>query len=304
MDLTEFRQNYNSRKIISDIISNIPFIAVHLGALSVLFVSFSWWSVALCLSLYVVRMFGITAGFHRYFSHRTFKTSRTFQFLLGTLATSAAQRGPLWWAAHHRHHHRHSDTDHDVHSPVTQGFFWSHIGWIVSSYSSPTMYHEVKDLTKFKELVILNKFHQVIPFCLGVLLFVSGYYLGNLFPGTGITGGSFLAWGFFMSTTLLYHGTFSINSLSHVFGSKRFKTEDESRNNFWLALITLGEGWHNNHHRYPASERQGFYWWEVDFAHMALWLLSKCHIVWDLKTPPEAIYEEAKARRESMEQAA
>lgn len=304
MNLREFRENYNTRKKILDLIANIPFLSVHIGALFVFFVSFSWWAVALCVSFYLIRMFGITGGFHRYFSHRTFKTSRVFQFILGVIATASAQRGPLWWAAHHRHHHRHSDTEDDVHSPVHQGFFWSHIGWIISSYSEPTMYDRVKDLMKYRELYILNKFHMVVPFCFGIAIFAIGNYLGVLFPNSGITGASFLVWGFFLSTTLLYHGTFCINSLAHVFGNKRFQTDDESRNSLLLALITLGEGWHNNHHRYPGSERQGFYWWEIDITHMALWLLSKLNIVWDLKSPPEAVYEEAKSRRQELRQAA
>lgn len=291
---------WNRSEFLMDFVRNIPFLSVHLACLLAFVCGFSWWAVALCLALYAIRMFGITAGFHRYFSHRSYNTSRVFQFLIGVLGTSAAQRGPLWWAAHHRHHHRHSDTEEDTHSPILHGFVWSHIGWTISRHSSPTNYKAVRDLMKFPELVLLNRFHLVVPALLGLGVFLLGWGLGVYFPETGITGFQFLIWGFFISTVLLYHGTFTINSLCHVIGSKRFETNDESRNNWFLALITLGEGWHNNHHRYPSSERQGFYWWEIDLTHVALRLLSYVGIVWDLRTPPKHIYDEAQQRHNEI----
>ncbi|MGF1571659.1 MAG: acyl-CoA desaturase [Sumerlaeia bacterium] len=284
---------WNPNEFLWDFVRNIPFLSVHLACLLAFVCGFSWWAVGLCVLLYAVRMFGITAGFHRYFSHRSYSTSRVFQFLIALLGTSAAQRGPLWWAAHHRHHHRHSDTELDTHSPVKHGFIWSHIGWTISRHSSPTNYKAVRDLMKFPELVFLNRFHLLAPMILAISVFLLGWYLGNAYPESGINGFQFLIWGFFISTVLLYHGTFTINSLCHVIGSKRFQTNDESRNNLLLALITLGEGWHNNHHRYPSSERQGFYWWEIDLTHVALRLLSLIGIVWDLRTPPKHIYDEA-----------
>jgi stearoyl-CoA desaturase (Delta-9 desaturase) len=291
---------WNRSEFLMDFVRNIPFLSVHLACLLAFVCGFSWWAVALCVALYAIRMFGITAGFHRYFSHRSYSTSRTFQFLIAVLGTSAAQRGPLWWAAHHRHHHRHSDTEEDTHSPILHGFVWSHIGWTISRHSSPTNYKAVRDLMKFPELVLLNRFHLVVPALLGLGVFLLGWGVGVYFPETGISGFQFLIWGFFISTVLLYHGTFTINSLCHVIGSKRFETNDESRNNWFLALITLGEGWHNNHHRYPSSERQGFYWWEIDLTHVALRLLSYAGIVWDLRTPPKHIYDEAQQRHNEI----
>jgi stearoyl-CoA desaturase (delta-9 desaturase) len=284
---------YTSSELFRDVLRNIPFVTVHLCCLLAFVSGFTWWAVLLCFVLYVVRMFGITAGFHRYFSHRSYSTSRVFQFLLGVLGTSAAQRGPLWWAAHHRHHHRHSDTEEDLHSPVQSGFFWSHVGWIMGHESSPTNSKAVRDLMKYPELVLLNRFHMVVPLGLGIGVFALGAVLQRFYPESGITGFQFLVWGFFISTVLLYHGTFTINSLCHVIGSKRFVTHDESRNNFFLALLTLGEGWHNNHHRYPGSERQGFYWWELDLTHLTLRVFEVLGLVWDLKTPPKHVYEEA-----------
>jgi stearoyl-CoA desaturase (delta-9 desaturase) len=129
---------------------------------------------------------------------------------------------------------------------------------------------------------------------MGVSLFGFGVLLNSLFPALGTSGFQMLVWGFFISTTILYHGTFTVNSLAHRWGSRRFRTTDDSRNNLFIALITLGEGWHNNHHRYLSSERQGFYWWEIDVSHYILTMLSWMGIVWELKTPPKSIYEEAK----------
>jgi len=285
---------YTAREFILDVKASVPFLFVHVGCLLVLWAGFSWTALAACLVLYVIRMFGIVAGFHRYFSHRTFKTSRVFQFCLGVLGTSAAQRGPLWWAAHHRYHHRHSDTEMDTHSPTVHGLIWSHIGWIFSRNSTPWEEHEVRDLVKYRELVWLTRFHFVVPLLLAVSLYGLGALCAAYFPGLGVNGLQMLAWGFFVSTTLLYHGTFTINSLSHLFGYRNYKTTDDSRNNWLLALITLGEGWHNNHHRYPASERQGFYWWEFDIAHYGLKALSWMGLVWDLKKPPQEILAEGR----------
>lgn len=300
MEFPEVRDNYSLKNFLYDLVTSGPFISVHLGCLLVFFVDFSWWAVTLCLFLYVIRMFGITAGFHRYFSHRSFKTSRVFQFVLGVIATAAAQRGPLWWAAHHRHHHKHSDQPEDAHSPHEHGFFWSHVGWVMNHNCNPTKYELVKDIGKYREIYLLNQLHMVVPIALAFALLALGSFLGSAFPESGISGLQFLVWGFFVSTTLLYHGTFVINSLTHVIGTRRFETDDESRNNLILALITLGEGWHNNHHRYPASERQGFYWYEIDLSHMALRLLSFFGIVWDLKSPPKRIYDEAEERKNKL----
>lgn len=276
---------------------NLPWISIHLACLFVFLTGASLCAVLICGGLYVVRMFGITAGYHRYFSHRTYKTSRFFQFLLALLGASAAQRGPLWWAAQHRLHHKHSDTEDDPHSPRQKGFLFSHLGWFLVPKHVKSRLDMVRDLAKYPELRFIDRFHAIVPITLAVMLFLIGLGLQYWVPSLEVTGFQLLVWGFFISTVLLYHGTYLINSLAHVIGSRRFKTEDDSRNNFVLAIITLGEGWHNNHHRYPASEPQGFYWWEVDVAHYGLKVLSWFGLVWDLKRPPRKIYDEAKQNK-------
>jgi stearoyl-CoA desaturase (Delta-9 desaturase) len=281
----------------TDILLNIGFIGIHLGCLFVLWVGFSWTAVAVALALYVVRMFGLTAGYHRYFSHRSYKTSRWFQFLLGFLGTTALQNGPLWWSSHHRLHHKYSDTENDVHSPVSGTLWWSHVGWILSKKFNRTEHRLVADLARFPEIRWLDKFHLAGPITLGTILYFAGSLLEQHAPSLGTNGPQLLVWGMFIGTTILYHGTFTVNSIAHLWGSRRFKTTDDSRNNPLIALITLGEGWHNNHHRYMSSERQGFYWWEIDISHMILTAMSWVGLVWDLRVPPESIYQEAEAQR-------
>jgi len=274
--------------------SGLPFVLLHMACLLVFWVGFSWVALAALLISYTIRMFGITAGFHRYFSHRTFKTSRPFQFMLAWLGTASAQKGPLWWAAHHRHHHKHSDTEKDVHSPVIRSFWWSHVGWILSDRFKATNFEMVKDLKQYPELKLMNKFHLLPPIQFAIGTFVLGTLLNHYFPSLGTSGFQMLVYGFIISTVLLYHGTFTVNSLAHVFGKRRFETNDDSRNNWFISLITLGEGWHNNHHRFPSSERQGFYWWEFDVSHYLLKALSWLRIVWDLRVPPQRVYADAK----------
>ena len=276
-------------------LSSLPFWGVHAACLLVIWTSWSWIAVLTCVAMYGVRMFGITAVYHRYFAHRTYKTSRPVQFLLAVLGTSAVQKGPLWWAAHHRHHHRYADTDQDIHPPTVMGFWWSHVGWILSNKYVATKMDAIRDFAKFPELRFLNRYHLVTPITLAVKLFLFGWLLNHYSPRLQTSGLQMLTWGFFVSTTLLYHGTFTINSLAHVFGRRRFQTNDTSRNSFVLSLITLGEGWHNNHHRFPASERQGFYWWEVDITHYVLRVMAWMHLVWDLREPPAYLYAEAES---------
>jgi stearoyl-CoA desaturase (Delta-9 desaturase) len=260
-----------------DPVTSLPFIAVHVAALGAFFVTFKWYYPVVAVALYYVRMFGITAGYHRYFSHRAYKTNRVFQFVLAFLGTLATQKGVLWWAAHHRDHHKFSDQDGDIHSPVKRGLWWSHVGWILCKKYNETKLDRIRDFAKYPELVWLNKYHLVPPVLLSLALFAIGSW-------------PLLIWGFFVSTTLLWHGTFTINSLSHVFGSVRYKnTGDESKNNWLLALITLGEGWHNNHHYYMSTANQGFFWWEIDGSYYMLKLLSWFGIVYDLRTPPRHI---------------
>lgn len=251
----------------------VPFILVHLACVAAIWTGVTTTAVVIAIVLYLVRMFGVTAGYHRYFSHRSFKTSRVGQFVLALLAQSSAQRGALWWAGKHRHHHRFSDSVEDVHSPRHHGFWYAHLGWIFRPRHAETDYSAIPDLARYPELRFLNR-HQYLP--AGVLAVLVWLVAG--WPG--------LVVGFFWSTVALYHGTFMINSLAHVHGTRRYVTGDDSRNNWWLALITLGEGWHNNHHAYQRSTRQGFRWWEVDPTFYALALLSWTRIVWDLGAPP------------------
>ncbi len=274
----------------------IPFIILHLGCAAVIWVGASWIAVLAAIFLYGVRMFAITGFYHRYFSHRTFRTSRFVQFLFAVLGNSSMQRGPLWWAATHRHHHKHSDHEEDIHSPVITGFLWSHIGWLTSARNFPTAYENIPDLAKFRELVFLNRFDQVVPLAYGVVMLGTGALLEHLFPRTGVTMGQFFVWTFFISTTVLLHGTLFINSLAHVWGSRRYNTDDDSRNSLLLAVITLGEGWHNNHHRYPHSTRQGFRWWEIDPTYFGLKLMSWLGIIWDLRGVPARVIEEGSRR--------
>jgi stearoyl-CoA desaturase (delta-9 desaturase) len=262
------------------------FILMHLACLGAFFVGVSPVALAMAAALYLIRMFAITAFYHRYFSHRTFKTSRLAQFLFAFWGATAAQQGPLWWAEKHRHHHKYSDMPEDLHSPVQSGFWMSHIGWVPLQKNVGTDYRKVPDLAKFPELVWLDKNHLVPPVLLGCSLWLFGTALEQFWPALGSNGMQMLVWGFFVSTVVLYHGTFTINSLCHVWGSRRYATKDDSRNNFWLALITLGEGWHNNHHYYATSVRQGFFWWEIDVSYYLLRLLGILGIVWDFKQVP------------------
>jgi stearoyl-CoA desaturase (Delta-9 desaturase) len=275
----------------------LPFIFLHLGCLGVIWTGWSWTSVAVAAALYFIRMFAITAFYHRYFSHRTFHTSRLVQFLFAAWGNTAVQRGALWWASVHRHHHRHSDHEEDVHSPGLRGFWWSHIGWMTSSNNFPTNYGAVRDLAKYPELVFLNRFDMIVPALFAGALLGAGAVLHRFAPGLGVTGPQLLVWGFFISTIFLLHGTLFINSLAHVMGRRRFRTDDDSRNSLLLALITLGEGWHNNHHRFMAAARQGFYWWEFDPTYYTLKLLSWTGLIWNLRPVPQSIYEEARRGR-------
>ncbi|MBI3273281.1 MAG: acyl-CoA desaturase [Planctomycetes bacterium] len=275
-----------------DWVRALPFFGLHLTCLAVFKVGWSWTAVAVCLAMYFVRMFAVTGFYHRYFSHRSFRTSRAGQALLAVWGSAAVQRGPLWWAAHHRLHHLRSDQPPDVHSPVQHGFLWSHVGWILSRANFPTNLKIVADLARYPELKFLDRYDTLVPFLLAVSLLGLGGLLQAVAPGLGTNAWQMLVWGFFVSTILLFHGTGTINSLAHQLGSKRFKTTDESRNNFFLALITLGEGWHNNHHHYPQASRMGFYWWEIDLTYYGLLALEKLGLIWDLKQVPDDVLEE------------
>jgi stearoyl-CoA desaturase (Delta-9 desaturase) len=270
----------------------IPFVLVHLMCFAAIWTGVTLQALGICVALYFIRMFGATAGYHRYFSHRTYKTSRVGQFLLALLAQSTAQRGVIWWAAKHRDHHLHSDTELDVHSPKHRGFLYAHMGWIFRRNQDQVDLDKVKDLTRYPELVLLERHPYLIPAALAV-----GCWAVAGMPG--------LIVGFFWSTTILFHGTFMINSLAHVHGNQRYVTGDDSRNNWWLALITMGEGWHNNHHAYQSSTRQGFRWYEIDLTYYILKMLSWTGLIWDLRDPPRAVIEnERKLGRKVVESVA
>ncbi len=266
----------------------LPFIGLHLACLAVFVVGWSWAAVAVFVASYLVRMFAITAFYHRYFSHRSFKTSRTVQFIFAVIGASATQRGPLWWAAHHRHHHKVADQEADPHAP-RHGFWWSHAGWFLSRGHFATDHRQIPDLVKYPELRWLDRYDLAVPVVYAVLLFLLGAVLERVAPGLGTNGWQMLVWGYFLSTVVLIHVTLTINSLAHVWGSRRYATRDDSRNNGFLALLTLGEGWHNNHHHFPGSARQGFYWWEIDVSFYMLKLMSWVGLVHDLKPVPETI---------------
>ena len=267
----------------------VPFIAMHLACLGVIWVGFSWFSFWVALGLYALRMFAVTAFYHRYFSHRAFKASRPVQFVFAVIGAAAVQRGPLWWAAHHRNHHRHADTPADVHSPVQHGFLRSHMGWFMTRGGFRTDWSKIPDLVKYPELRLLDRFDLLVPVALAVGLFFWGRWLGVAHPELGTSGPQLLVWGFFISTIVLFHVTVTINSLAHRFGSRRFETRDNSRNNWLLALLTFGEGWHNNHHYFPGSARQGFRWWEVDLTFYILRTLSLFGVVRGLKAVPAGL---------------
>ena len=280
----------------ADWVRKAPFVVLHLSCLLVLAVGWSPVAVAIAGALYLVRMFAITAFYHRYFSHKAFKTSRVVQFLGALIGVASVQRGPLWWAAHHRAHHRHSDTEDDVHSPVQTGFLHSHMGWIFEGRNFRTRTELVKDFARFPELRLLDRFDLVAPLLAIPALYGLGAWLAATWPQLGTSGMQVLVWGFSVSTVVLYHMTFTINSLAHRWGSRPFETKDDSRNNPLLALFTLGEGWHNNHHHYQASARQGFRWWELDPTYYVLKVMSWVGLVWDVKPVPRRVLERGGGR--------
>jgi stearoyl-CoA desaturase (delta-9 desaturase) len=273
----------------------LPFVFIHLGCLAVAWVGASPIAVATAVLLYLVRMFAITGFYHRYFSHRTFKTTRLAQFCFAVLGASSMQRGPLWWAAHHRSHHTYADEAGDSHSP-RRGFFWSHMGWLMTSCNMPTRYELVHDFAQFPELRLLNRFDWSVPALLFAFLYIFGQSAGSAFPQLHTSGGQMVVWGFFISTVVLLHATFAINSVAHIYGSRRYDTADDSKNNFLLALVTLGEGWHNNHHKCCSTVRQGFYWWEIDITYYCLLALSWIGVISDLRPPPATVYEKLPGR--------
>ena len=256
-------------------IPSIPFILMHVAALGWILTGLNVTAVVLFLVLYWGRMFFITAGYHRYFAHKAYKTNRAFQLILAVGGATAAQKGPLWWAGHHRDHHKFSDTDLDIHSPK-KGFWWSHMGWILCRKYNDTPVDNIKDFAKYPELRFVNRYWGLFPFLLAVACLLLGGWPGLFF-------------GFFASTVVLWHSTYIVNSLAHVMGRRRYVTLDTSRNSLFIAIVTMGEGWHNNHHYYQASVRQGFFWWEIDVTYYILRVLSWFKIVHALRMPPDRV---------------
>ena len=275
----------------------LPFIVLHLACFAVFWVEFSAVAVSVAVFLYLLRMFAITGFYHRYFSHKAFKTSRPVQFIFAFLAASAAQRGPLWWASHHRHHHAHSDHPEDPHSPRQHGFFWSHLSWFLANKNFRLKKERIKDWLQYPELKLLDRFDVVAPLALALGLFALGAWLEYAAPHLQTNGLQLFIWGFVISTVLLYHMTFTVNSLAHVWGKRRFLTNDDSRNNPVIALFTLGEGWHNNHHHFPSSARQGFYWWEIDLTYYGLKILSALGLIWDLRKVPVEVLSQKRTSK-------
>jgi stearoyl-CoA desaturase (delta-9 desaturase) len=255
-------------------LSVVPFVIFHAMPVLVVFTGVTRRAVFLAVVCYLVRLVAITAGYHRYFSHRTYRIGRTRQFLLALIGLTAVQRGPLWWAGNHRAHHRYSDSDRDPHS-AARGFWWSHVGWILSAQHANANHALVPDLAKYPELRFIDRHDWIGPCALGVGCFLLGGWSGLII-------------GFFASTIVLWHVTFMINSLAHIWGRQPYATNDTSRNSLALALLTFGEGWHNNHHHNPTSCRQGFRWYQIDITYVLLRAAGACRLVTDIRAPSTA----------------
>ncbi|KAA3641702.1 MAG: acyl-CoA desaturase [Proteobacteria bacterium] len=275
-----------------------PFILLHLACLLVFVVPFSQFALVVCVLSYVIRMFAITAFYHRYFSHKSFKTGRIMQAIFAIIGATATQRGPLWWAAHHRHHHIHADSESDAHSPQ-HGFWHSHMGWFLQDKNFNSRHEHIRDLNQFPELRWIDRYDIVFPVLYMIFLYGLGTALNALYPRLNTSGLQLVLWGYVISTVVLAHVTYAINSLAHVWGGRDFDTDDNSRNNFILALLTLGEGWHNNHHCCPGSVRQGFRWWQIDVSYYVLWMMAKVGLIWDLKQPNQVLLAKRKLSKVS-----
>lgn len=267
----------------------IPYALIHVTCLAVIWVGFSWWAFGVAAFLYALRVFTLTAFYHRYFAHRTFKTGRITQFIFGWIGCTSVQRGPLWWAAHHRHHHTHSDDPEDLHSPKEKGVWWAHMGWFLTPRAAGSNLKLIPDFAKYPELRWLDRFDLVPPVLLALGLFGLGQVLAVC--GAATTGWQMVIWGMFISTVAVYHVTYLVNSATHLVGRRRYKTKDDSRNSMVIALLTFGEGWHNNHHYYPNSVRQGFFWWEIDITWYLLKLMSVFGLVWEMRPVPKRILQ-------------
>ena len=264
----------------------LPLILTHLACGLVLFAGTSKPALVVFIISSAVQLFGITTGYHRLLAHRSFKTSRTFRLVLAVCGVLAGQNGPLWWVGHHRYHHRHADRDDDAHSP-RHGLFWSHMGWLFSPLCVRVRRHLVTDLARCRELVLIERYSYAINLAYALSLYSCGRTWHAVDPDAN--GLQFVVWGTIISTVFAYHAIWSANSICHRYGSRRYPLPDASRNNFFVSLITFGDGWHHNHHFCPYSARHGFRWWELDLNFAVLKLLSRVGLVWDLKMPPGSV---------------
>jgi stearoyl-CoA desaturase (delta-9 desaturase) len=274
--------------MVIDWVKAIPYALIHVACLGVIWVGWSWPALAMALFFYALRVFALTGFYHRYFAHRSFKVGRITQFVFGWIGCTAIQKSPLWWAAHHRHHHAHSDDEHDLHSPKQSGFWYAHMGWFLTPKCGPTNYRLIPDFAKFPEMRWLDRFELIPPLVLIGLLYLTGFVFAYQWPELGCTGAQMVIW-FFISTVAVYQVTYLVNTATHMFGTRRYVTKDDSRNSLIIALLTFGEGWHNNHHYYPNSTRQGFFWWEIDITYYGLCFLQMFGLVWEVRPVPKRL---------------
>jgi stearoyl-CoA desaturase (delta-9 desaturase) len=249
-------------------------IVFHAGAIAALFF-FNWKAVAVAAVLYFVGInLGICLGYHRLLTHRGYKVPRLLKYFLVTCGTLTLEGGPLYWVVNHRVHHQLTDRHGDPHTP-REGGWWSHAGWVIYGKglsSQPELLRKyAPDILADRYLMLLSEYHWVPLMLLAVILFAAG-------------GWPFVLWGIFFRVTLSLHATWLVNSATHMWGSRRFSTHDDSRNLWWVALLTGGEGWHNNHHAYPVSARHGLAWYEYDLNYYCIWLLGKLGLAKQIHT--------------------
>ncbi len=252
---------------------------VHLGAIFAPFY-FSWSALGLCAFLYVVSGMGITLGYHRLLTHRSYGTYRWLEYLIVMAGSLACQGGPVGWTAVHRLHHANPDRQGDPHS-AKEGFWWAHLGWLLQTPPHKLNASLRRRLAPDLEQVALYRWLDR-TFILNAILL--GYALGLL------GGWPFVFWGMFVRLTLVFHATWLVNSASHTFGYRLFKTPDQSTNCWWAAWLTFGEGWHNTHHAFPRSARHGLKCWEIDLTYLVISLMQRVGLAWDVKMPPKQAF--------------
>ncbi len=261
---------------------------IHAGALLAPF-TFTWSALTVCLGLYLLTGLGVTMGYHRLLTHRSFQTPKVVEYLLTILGCLANQGGPLAWAATHRVHHARSDAEGDPHSP-RDGAWWSHLFWWMcwdKSWDGPAVQQQyAKDLHKDPMHRFLQGCHFLLPLLLAALLFI----LGELWAGVGL---AWVVWGIFVRTTLIYHATWLVNSATHMWGYRSHATNDDSTNLWWVALLAFGEGWHNNHHAFQRSARHGLRWWEFDVTYLMIRLLSYVGLAREIHVPGKVLRKSA-----------